>query len=113
MVSTMIVKRYSIYWVDLNPVIGAEISKVRPAVVISDDLMNAHLQTVVVCPLTTKLHPAWRSRIIIDCAGKPSEIAVDQIRTISKLRLKQEIDQLAQAEAEQLRKLIVEMYGVA
>ena len=113
MVSSMKVKRYSIYWVDLNPVIGAEISKIRPAVVVSDDLMNAHLQTVVVCPLTTKLHPAWRSRIIIDCAGKPSEIAVDQIRTISKLRLKQEIDQLNQAEAEQLRQLIVEMYGVA
>ncbi len=107
----MTVKRYSIYWVDLNPVVSSEISKMRPAVVISDDLMNAHLQTVVVCPLTTKLHPAWRSRIIIDCAGKPSEIAVDQIRTISKLRLKQEIDQLNQAEAEQLRQLIVEMYG--
>ena len=109
----MIVKRYSIYWVDLNPVIGSEISKIRPAVVVSDDLMNAHLQTVVVCPLTTKLHPAWRSRIIIDCAGKPSEIAVDQIRTISKLRLKQEIDQLNQAGAEQLRQLIAEMYGTA
>ena len=113
MASSMKVKRYSIYWVDRNPVIGSEISKIRPAVVISDDLMNAHLQTVVVCPLTTKLHPAWRSRIIIDCAGQPSEIGVDQIRTISKLRLKQEIDTLNQAEAEQLRQLIVEMYGVA
>lgn len=107
----MKVKRYSIYWVDLNPVIGSEISKIRPAVVVSDDLMNTHLQTVVVCPLTTKLHPAWRSRIIIDCAGKPSEIAVDQIRTISKLRLKQELDQINPSEAAQLRERIVEMYG--
>jgi mRNA interferase MazF len=107
------IKRYSIYWVDLNPVIGSEISKVRPAVVVSDDLMNERLQTVVVCPLTSKLHPGWRSRIIIECAGKPSEIAVDQIRTVSKLRLKQTIDQLNEVNAEQLRKLIIEMYGLA
>ena len=113
MVSTMGIKRYSIYWVDLNPVIGSEISKVRPAVVVSDDLMNERLQTVVVCPLTSKLHPGWRSRIIIECAGKPSEIAVDQIRTVSKLRLKQTIDQLNEVNAEQLRKLIIEMYGLA
>ncbi|TVP80348.1 MAG: type II toxin-antitoxin system PemK/MazF family toxin [Puniceicoccaceae bacterium] len=109
----MKVERYSIYWVDLNPVIGSEISKVRPAVVISDDLMNLHLQTVVVCPLTTKLHPTWRSRIVIECAGKPSEIAVDQIRTVSKQRLRHAIDKLDPAEAEELRQLIVEMYGMA
>lgn len=109
----MEVRRYSIYWVDLNPVIGSEISKVRPAVVVSDDLMNKHLQTVVVCPLTSKLHPNWRSRVLIDCAGKPSEIAVDQIRTVSKLRLKEEIDKLADDHAAQLRSLIVEMYGLA
>lgn len=109
----MKVERYSIYWVDLNPVIGSEISKVRPAVVVSDDLMNLHLQTVVVCPLTSKLHPAWRSRVAIECAGKPSEIAVDQIRTVSKQRLREEIDKLDQAEAQKLRELIVEMYGVA
>jgi mRNA interferase MazF len=56
---------------------------------------------------------AWRSRIIIDCTGKPTEIAVDHIRTISKLRLKQAIDRLNQTEAEQLRQLIGKMYGVA
>jgi len=109
----MKVERYSIYWVDLNPVIGSENSKVRPAVVVSDDLMNTHLQTVVVCPLTSKLHPGWRSRIVIDCAGNTSEIAVDQIRTVSKLRLKQEIDYISDEAAGKLRKLLVEMYGMA
>jgi mRNA interferase MazF len=109
----MKVERYSIYWVDLNPVVGAEISKIRPAVVVSDDLMNQHLKTVVMCPLTSQLHPDWRSRITINCEGKPSEIAVDQIRTVSKLRLKRKVDQLKEADAEQLRQLIVEMYGLA
>ena len=109
----MKVERYSIYWVDLDPVVGTEISAVRSAVVISDDLMNEHLKTVVLCPLTSQLHPAWRSRIAITCAGKPSEIAVDQMRTVSKLRLKRVVDRLTAADAEQLRKLIIEMYGLA
>jgi mRNA interferase MazF len=96
---------------DLNPTVGSEISKVRPVVVISQDDMNRNLATVVVCPLTSKLHPTWRSRIQISCAGKAAEIVVDQIRTISKQRLKQKIDQLSFEDAAQLRKLISEMYG--
>jgi mRNA interferase MazF len=104
-------KRYDIYLADLNPTVGSEISKVRPVVVISQNAMNRNLETIVVCPLTSKLHPTWRSRLQIDCAGKTAEIAIDQIRTISQQRLKQKIDQLSDESAAQLRQLIVEMYG--
>jgi mRNA interferase MazF len=104
-------KRYDICLADLNPTIGSEMSKVRPVVVISQDAMNRNLETVVICPLTSKLHPTWRSRLQIICAGKPADIAVDQIRTISKQRLKQKIDRLSAEDAAQLRKLISEMYG--
>jgi mRNA interferase MazF len=104
-------KRYDIYLADLNPTIGSEISKIRPVVVISQNAMNRNLETIVVCPLTSKLHPTWRSRLQIDCAGKAAEIAIDQIRTISQQRLKQKIDQLSDESAAQLRQLIVEMYG--
>jgi mRNA interferase MazF len=95
-------KRYSVYFADLNPTIGGEISKVRPVVVVSQDPMNRYLETVVVCPLTSKLHPTWRSRLQITCAGKEAEIAVDQIRTISKKRLQRKIDQLSPSQAAQL-----------
>jgi mRNA interferase MazF len=104
-------KRYDIYLADLNPTIGSEISKVRPVVVISQNTMNRNLETIVVCPLTTKLHPTWRSRLQIDCAGKAAEIAIDQIRTISQQRLKQKIDRLSDESAARLRQLVVEMYG--
>ncbi|MGV8056441.1 MAG: type II toxin-antitoxin system PemK/MazF family toxin [Smithellaceae bacterium] len=104
-------KRYTIYFADLNPTIGSEISKVRPVVVVSQDAMNQYLETVVICPLTSRLHPKWRSRLQITCAGKTAEIAVDQIRTISKKRLKDGIDQLPTAQASQLRRIITEMYG--
>jgi mRNA interferase MazF len=85
---TLNIKRYEIHFADLNPTIGSEIKKVRPVVIISQDDMNKYLETVVVCPLTSRLHPLWRTRIQIKCAKKDAEIAVDQIRTISKQRLK-------------------------
>jgi len=108
---TLNIKRYEIYFADLNPSIGSEKKKVRPVVIISQDEMNKYLETVVICPLTSKLHPQWRTRLQIKCAGNPSEIAVDQIRTISRQRLKRKIDKLSTAKAAQLRKLITDMYG--
>ena len=104
-------KRYEIYIADLNPTIGGEIKKIRPVVIVSQNEMNKYLDTVVVCPLTSQLHPTWKSRIQIICADKESEIAVDQIRTISKKRLKQNLDKLTSENAAQLRRLITEMYG--
>lgn len=108
---TLTPKRYEIYYADLNPAIGSEIKKIRPVVIVSQDAMNKYLETVVVCPLTSKLHPKWRTRLQINCAGKEAELAVDQIRTISKKRLKQKIDRLSSEKASQLRRLITEMYG--
>ena len=104
-------ERYEIYFADLHPTIGSEISKIRPVVVISGNEMNTNLETVVICPLTSKLHPKWRTRLQIHCADKQAEIAVDQIRTISKKRLRQKIDRLTASEASQLRRIITEMYG--
>lgn len=105
------VERYGIYLADLDPTRGSEISKTRPVVVVSLDAMNRHLDTIVVCPLTTRLHPRWRSRIQCTCAGRKGEIAVDQIRTVSKERLGRRVDRLAPSLAAQLRQLIIEMYG--
>ncbi len=107
----MILKRYSIYLADLDPTRGSEINKTRPVVIVSMEEMNEALETVVACPLTTKIHPHWRSRIQINSAGKKAEIAVDQIRTISKSRLIKEVDKLSSKHVSQLRELISEMYG--
>ena len=102
---------YEIYIANLNPTIGSEIRKARPVVIVSKDEMNQFLETVVVCPLTTSLHPRWRGRLQIRCAGQDAEIAIDQIRTISKRRLARRIDSLAEEDAAQLRHIIAEMYA--
>lgn len=106
------IERYGIYWVDPDPLRGHETSKKRPAVVVSDEEMNAILQTVVVCPLTTRLHPSWPSRIRTNATGRPAEIAVDQIRTVSRGRLQGQIGRASTTDAATLQHVITEMYGV-
>lgn len=107
----MNVVRYEIYLANLDLTLGAEIHKTRPVVVISQDAMNHHLDAVMICPLTTTIHRSWRSRIQVSCSGRPSEIAVDQIRTIRKIRLIKRLDKLSRDRAEELRQCIDDMYG--
>ena len=104
-------KRYEIRWTVLDPTKGAEMAKTRPAVIVSLDALNERLKTVTVCPLTSQLHPTWRSRLQVRCGGRPAEIAVDQIRTVSKVRLGDRIGSLSKCEAAALRRVISEMYG--
>jgi mRNA interferase MazF len=101
----MKIERYDIYWANLDPTIGSEINKTRPVVIVSDNLMNNLLKTVVACPLTSSIHPTWRSRIQINIKEKISEIAVDQIRSISKQRIITKIHKLSPIRALQLSAL--------
>lgn len=100
----MSIERYGVYWVNLD-------AKTRPAVVISDDAMNEHLGTVVVCPITSRLHPRWPHRIQATIAGKRAEIAVDQIRTVSRNRLGTRMGKVSEPAAAGVRHLITLMYG--
>jgi mRNA interferase MazF len=86
-------------------------AKTRPVVIISLDALNDRLQTVTVCPLTTQLHPTWRTRLPVSAGRHAAEIAVDQIRTISKSRLGRKLGSLSADQARALRRLITEMYG--
>ncbi|MCL4839619.1 MAG: type II toxin-antitoxin system PemK/MazF family toxin [Thermoanaerobaculia bacterium] len=104
-------KRYEIRWAELEPVLGSEMAKRRPVVVVSLDLLNERLATVTICPLTTQLHPEWRTRLPVRCGKRDAEIAADQIRTISKERLGRKIGTLSATEATALRRLLTEMYG--
>ena len=105
------VKRYEIHWVDLDSSRGAEMAKTRPVVIVSLDELNARLQTVTICPITSRLHPVWRCRLPVRCGGRPAEIAVDQIRAVSKARLGSRIGALSVEEASALRRVITEMFG--
>lgn len=104
-------KRYDVYYARLDPVEGSEIGKTRPCVIVSLDALNAALPTLVVCPLTTKLRPQWRSRLRVNSAGKPADVCADQIRVLSKTRLTRKLGTLTAKEITALRGLLTEMYG--
>lgn len=79
-----------IYWTNLDPVIGREIAKRRPALVLSPDEVNRHLDTIIMAPITSTLRP-WPTRPLINLHGKQRSIALDQLRALSVLRLGRKI----------------------
>lgn len=91
------VKRGEVYWVNLDPTIGTEIRKSRPALIISPDDMNAVLPRVIVAPLTSKGQPLG-CRPEVEFKGKPSRILLDQIRTVDKQRLGAKMGEIALAQ---------------
>ena len=82
----MVIKRFDVHLVMLDPTLGSEIQKTRPCVVISPDEMNRFIATVIVAPMTTKGRP-YPSRVPIRFKGKSGHIVLDQIRTVDKKRL--------------------------
>lgn len=80
------VKRGEVYWVNLDPTIGTEIKKTRPALVVSPDDMNAALPRVIVAPITSKGQPlGCRPELVFN--GHPARVLLDQIRCVDKARL--------------------------
>ena len=108
MVGMVKVEQYSIWLVNLDPTIGAEIRKMRPAVIISPNEMNEVLNTVIIAPMTTKIRD-WPTRVKIEFQGKQGEIALDQIRTIDKRRLVKHLGKLDFFAILKIKRIIKEM----
>lgn len=80
------VRRGDVYWVNLEPTVGTEITKTRPALVVSPDDLNTVLPRVIIAPLTSKGQAlGCRPEVIFD--GRPARILLDQIRCVDKRRL--------------------------
>lgn len=79
-------KRGDIWLVNLDPMVGSEIQKSRPCVVVSPEELNAHLRTVIVAPMTSKGFSA-PFRVPVTHAGSKGLIVLDQLRTVDKVRL--------------------------
>ena len=92
--------------VNLYPKKGDEVGKIKPAVVISGNDENAILDTVIVIPLSTDLIDdmlPYRMRITArDNLKVDSDILINQIRTLSKIRIKEKIAKLTVSEYETL-----------
>jgi mRNA interferase MazF len=91
-------RRGEVYWVALDPALGTEIRKTRPAVVISNDSLNRYGSRVVVLPVTSNVDSLFPGEAQVEIRGNPARVLGDQLRSIDKSRLKSRIGTLSRDE---------------
>jgi len=101
------IKQFDIWTVDFDPSVGHEIRKKRPAVVVSSNILNDNLQTVIIVPLTS-IERDYPCRIDTNFQNKGGQIAADQIKAVDKRRLSNKIGLLPKDERDDL----IEMLGL-
>lgn len=87
-------RRGEVWWVDFDPARGGEIRKVRPAVILSNDMANEHLNRVQVVPLTSNTGRVYPSEAVVEVAGQSSKAMADQLTTVAKQRLSRRLGEL-------------------
>jgi len=99
-------KRGEVWWVNFDPAVGGEIKKKRPAVIISNDAANKHLNRVQVVPLTSQAGRVYPSEALVTFKGKPGKAMADQLTTVSKRRLDNCAGRLTNAEMRQVERVV-------
>ena len=91
-----VISRGEVYWVNLDPTIGSEIQKTRPALVVSPDDLNAALPRVIIAPITSAGQPmGCRAEVVFQ--NKGARILLDQMRCVDKARLGKKMGQIDEA----------------
>lgn len=106
----MVIKRFEVYLINLDPTIGSEIQKTRPCLIISPDEMNNHIATVIVAPMTTKGRD-YPTRVNCQFEGKSGQIVLDQIRTVDKIRLVKKLGKISADTQTEVLAVLSEMFS--
>ena len=106
----MVVNRFDVFLVNLDPTIGSEIQKTRPYLVISPNEINHHIATVIVAPMTTK-GQTYPTRVTCQFQGQNGQIVLDQIRTVDKTRLVKLLGQISEEEQKTVLDILAEMFA--
>lgn len=106
----MVIERFDVYLVTLDPTLGSEIQKTRPCVVISPDEMNRTIATVILAPMTTH-GQRYPSRVPCHFQGKEGQIILDQIRAVDKHRLVKRLGHIASITQQELLQTLAAMFA--
>lgn len=104
------VKRFDVWWVNLDPTVGREINKKRPCIVVSPDVMNDRLQTVLVVPMTSGGFE-FPTRLPVIFKGKEGFLLLDQMRAVDKVRLAESPGKLPVEFQQPLLELLQEVFA--
>lgn len=106
----MVVNRFDVYLVNLDPTVGREIQKSRPCLIISPDEMNHAIGTVIIAPMTTKGQD-YPTRVPCKFQGKQGQVVLDQIRTVDKTRLIQKLGRIESRTQTEVLSVLNEMFA--
>ena len=106
----LVVRRFDVFLVALDPTVGHEIKKTRPALIISPDEMNEFLSTYIVAPMTSKGRP-YPTRIPCTFQRKQGQIALDQVRTVDRARLVRRLGRISPSSQREVLAALQEMFA--
>ena len=106
----MVIKRFEVYLVNLDPTIGREIKKTRPCLVVSPNEINRHVATIIVAPMTTK-GKSYPTRVQCQFEGKAGQIVLDQLRTVDKKRLVKRLGRIDKKTQKEVLATLAEMFA--
>ena len=105
-------KRGEVWWVAFGPAVGGEIQKQRPAVIVSNDASNKHLNRLQVVPLTSAVDRLYPSEAVVLVRGKKQKAIADQLTTVSKVRLMNRVGRLSPRDLQGLEQAIRVQLGL-
>jgi mRNA interferase MazF len=105
-------RRGEVWWIDFDPLIGGEVRKTRPAVIVSNNAANAALNRLQVAPLTSNAGRVYPSEAVVQIDGATSKVMADQLITVSKLRFKSRLGALSAKDMKAVERAVLTQLGL-
>ncbi len=108
------IQRGDLFWVHLDPVVGSEIAKTRPCIIVSSNEINRRRNTIVIVPLTTTPEAARFPLLVpVPSAGPSSKVRTEHVRNVDKSRLRGRIGWVSDADMEAVSRGVARVLGLS